>query len=78
MRAARERGRRGARRSGEGYYLDGYYPELVFTGIPVFCMGSLDALFPLTLLSRGGYESSHFNARRLNTVTKVGRNDVLP
>ena len=59
--------RRDARRSGEDYYLDWYDPKLVFTGIAVLFMSGLDALFTLTLLSRGAYEANYLMARLLES-----------
>ena len=59
--------RRDARRSGQNYYLDWYDPKLVFTGIAVLLMSCLDALFTLTLLSRGANEANYFMARLLET-----------
>jgi len=59
--------RRAARRSDEDYYLDWYDPKLVFTGIAVLFMSSLDALFTLTLLDRGAYEANYFMARLLES-----------
>jgi hypothetical protein len=57
--------RRHARRSGHNYYLDWYDPKLVFTGIAVLLMSCLDALFTLTLLSKGANEANYFMARLL-------------
>lgn len=59
--------RRDARRSGQNYYLDWYDPKLVFTGIAVLLMSCLDALFTLTLLSKGANEANYFMARLLET-----------
>jgi len=59
--------RRDARRSGYNYYLDWYDPKLVFTGIAVLLMSCLDALFTLTLLSKGANEANYFMARLLET-----------
>jgi hypothetical protein len=59
--------RRDARRSGHNYYLDWYDPKLVFTGIAVLLMSCLDALFTLTLLSKGANEANYFMARLLET-----------
>ena len=59
--------RRHARRSGHNYYLDWYDPKLVFTGIAVLLMSCLDALFTLTLLSKGANEANYFMARLLET-----------
>jgi hypothetical protein len=62
------RGRRhNARRSGHSYYLDRYEPKLVFTGIAVLLMSCLDALFTLTLLSKGANEANYLMARLLET-----------
>ena len=54
--------RRHARRSEYNYYLDWYDPRLVFTGIAVMVMSSLDAVFTLMLLDRGAYEANYFMA----------------
>jgi hypothetical protein len=59
--------RRQPRRSGHNYYLDWYDPKLVFTGIAVLLMSCLDALFTLTLLSKGAHEANYFMARLLET-----------
>ncbi len=59
--------RRDARRRGGDYYLDWYDPKLVFTGIAVLFMSGLDALFTLTLLSRGAYEANYLMARLLES-----------
>jgi len=59
--------RRDARRSGHSYYLDWYDPKLVFTGIAVLVMSCLDALFTLTLLSKGASEANYFMARLMET-----------
>ena len=62
------RGRRcHARRHENNYYLDWYDPKLVFTGIAVLFMSCLDALFTLTLLSRGATEANYFMARLMET-----------
>jgi hypothetical protein len=57
--------RRSARRHGHNYYLDWYDPALVFTGLAVLFMSSMDALFTLTLLSKGAYEANYFMAQLL-------------
>lgn len=59
--------RREARRSEHNYYLDWYDPKLVFTGLSVLVMSCLDALFTLTLLSRGASEANYFMARLLES-----------
>jgi len=59
--------RRDARRSGHNYYLDWYEPKLVFTGIAILLMSCLDALFTLTLLSKGASEANYFMARLMET-----------
>jgi len=59
--------RRDARRSGHNYYLDWYDPKLVLTGIAVLFMSCLDALFTLTLLSKGASEANYFMARLMET-----------
>ncbi len=69
--------RRQARRNGQSYYLDWYDPKLVFTGLTVLLMSCLDAIFTLTLLTRGAYEANYFMAVLLDigdgifVVTKV-------
>ncbi|MEA2080657.1 MAG: DUF5658 family protein, partial [Pseudomonadota bacterium] len=63
--------RRHARRSEHNYYLDWYDPKLVFTAIAVLLMSCLDALFTLTLLSRGAYEANYFMARLLETSDEL-------
>jgi len=59
--------RRHARRNEHNYYLDWYDPRLVFTGIAILFMSCLDALFTLTLLSRGAHEANYFMARLMET-----------
>ena len=59
--------RRHARRSEHNYYLDWYEPKLVFTGIAVLLMSCLDALFTLTLISKGATEANYVMARLLET-----------
>lgn len=59
--------RRHARRSEHNYYLDWYDPKLVFTGIAILLMSCLDALFTLTLISKGATEANYFMARLLET-----------
>jgi hypothetical protein len=69
--------RRTVRRTGHNYYLDWYHPKLVFTGIAVLLLSSLDALLTLILLSKGAYEANYFMALLLEIdhdvfiVTKV-------
>jgi hypothetical protein len=57
--------RRHVRRQGHNYYLDWYDPALVFTGLAVLFMSSMDALFTLTLLGKGAYEANYFMAQLL-------------
>ncbi|HFD78914.1 MAG TPA: hypothetical protein ENK05_00805 [Gammaproteobacteria bacterium] len=70
--------RRLARRHDHSYYLDWYEPKLVFTGIAILLMSSLDALLTLTLMEQGAYEANYFMARLLDTsqgifiTTKIG------
>ena len=59
--------RRDARRNGHNYYLDWYEPKLVLTGLAILLMSCLDALFTLTLLSKGASEANYFMARLLET-----------
>lgn len=54
--------RRNTRRCHSNYYLDRYGPGLVFTGILVLVLSSLDALFTLVLLDNGAYEANYFMA----------------
>jgi len=69
--------RRHARRDGHNYYLDWYDPKLVFTGLGIVLLSSLDALLTLTLLNRGAYEANQLMALLLEfgtvpfVVTKV-------
>ena len=63
--------RRQARRQGHNYYLDWYDPALVFTGLAVLLMSSMDALLTLTLLSKGAYEANYFMAQLLEVSTEV-------
>ena len=69
--ALRRGRRRQARREGHNYYLDWYDPALVFTGLAVLLMSSLDALFTLTLLSKGAYEANYFMAQLLELSIEV-------
>ncbi len=57
--------RRIARRDKHDYYLDWYEPRLVLTGLAVLLMSCLDAMFTLTLLSRGAYEANYLMAMLL-------------
>jgi hypothetical protein len=61
--------RRQARRKGHNYYLDWYEPKLVFTGFTLLLLSCLDALFTLTLISKGAYEANYFMARLLEAGT---------
>ena len=64
------RGRRyQARRSDHSYYLDRYEPGLVITGLLVLLLSCLDALFTLSLLSKGAYEANHLMAALLDLGT---------
>ena len=69
--------RRQARRNGQSYYLDWYDPRLVLTGLTVLLLSCLDAMFTLTLLTRGATEANYFMAVLLElgdgifVVTKV-------
>ena len=63
--------RRNARRNEYNYYLDWYDTRLVFTGIAVLVMSSLDALFTLMLLDRGAYEANYFMARLMETSDEL-------
>jgi hypothetical protein len=63
--------RRQVRRQGHNYYLDWYDPALVFTGVAVLLMSSMDALFTLTLLSKGAYEANYFMAQLLELSIEV-------
>lgn len=63
--------RRHARRDDYNYYLDWYEPRLVFTGIVVLVMSSLDALFSLMLLDMGAYEANYFMARLMETSDEL-------
>jgi len=63
--------RRHARRSEYNYYLDWYAPRLVFTGIAVLVMSSLDAVFTLMLLDRGAYEANYFMALLVETSDEL-------
>jgi hypothetical protein len=64
------RGRRhNVRRSDHSYYLDHYEPRLVMTGLLVLLLSCLDALFTLTLLSKGAYEANHLMAALLDLGT---------
>ena len=44
-----------------------YEPKLVLTGLAILLMSCLDALFTLTLLSKGASEANYFMARLLET-----------
>jgi hypothetical protein len=59
--------RRHARRDENNYYLDWYDPKLVFTAITVLFLSCLDALFTLTLISRGASEANYFMARLMES-----------
>jgi len=60
------RGRRHqTRRNDHSYYLDRYRPRLVITGLLVLLLSCLDALFTLSLLSKGAYEANHLMAALL-------------
>lgn len=62
----RGRGRRHqVRRSRHSYYLDHYDHRLVFTGLLVLMLSCLDALFTLTLLTKGAYEANYLMAQLL-------------
>ena len=61
--------RRQARRKGHNYYLDWYEPKLVLAGFTLLLLSCLDALFTLTLISRGAYEANYFMARLLEAGT---------
>jgi len=66
----RGRGRRHqVRRSDHSYYLDRYEPKLVMTGLLVLFLSCLDALFTLSLLSKGAYEANHLMAALLELGT---------
>ena len=66
----RGRGRRHqVRRSDHSYYLDRYEPKLVMTGLLVLLLSCLDALFTLSLLSKGAYEANHLMAALLELGT---------
>ena len=66
----RGRGRRHqVRRSDHSYYLDRYEPRLVMTGLLVLFLSCLDALFTLSLLSKGAYEANHLMAALLELGT---------
>ena len=66
----RGRGRRHqVRRSDHSYYLDRYEPRLVMTGLLVLLLSCLDALFTLSLLSKGAYEANHLMAALLELGT---------
>jgi len=66
----RGRGRRHqARRSDHSYYLDRYEPGLVMTGLLVLLLSCVDALFTLSLLSKGAYEANHLMAALLELGT---------
>ena len=66
----RGRGRRHqVRRSKHSYYLDRYEPKLVMTGLLVLLLSCLDALFTLSLLSKGAYEANHLMAALLELGT---------
>ncbi len=66
----RGRGRRHqARRTDHSYYLDRYEPRLVVTGLLVLFLSCLDAMFTLTLLSKGAYEANQLMAALLDLGT---------
>lgn len=58
------RGRRkSARRQGQDYYLDRFPASLVFTGIGILLLSSIDALMTLKLLALGAHEANYFMLR---------------
>jgi hypothetical protein len=57
--------RRQARRRNHNYYLDRYAPGLVFTGLLLVLLSSLDAALTLTLLDKGAYEANYVMAQLL-------------
>lgn len=69
--------RRTVRRKGHNYYLDWYDPKLVYMGLAVLVLSSLDALFTLSLLQMGAYEANIFmdhllqSSDRLFVITKL-------
>ena len=63
--------RRQARRNDGNYYLDRYDAKLVFTGIAVLMLSSLDALFTLILLDRGAHEANYFMARLIEASDEL-------
>ena len=69
--------RRQARRHDHSYYLDHYDGRLVLTGLLVLLLSCVDALFTLTLLSKGAYEANYLMAQLLEighqpfVITKV-------
>lgn len=69
--------RRHARRDKHSYYLDHYDTSIVMTGLLVLLLSCLDAMFTLTLISKGAYEANVMMARLLEygdtvfIVTKV-------
>jgi hypothetical protein len=69
--------RRSARRKGHNYYLDWYDPKLVYMGLAVLILSSMDALFTLNLLQMGAYEANilmdHLiqTSDRLFVITKL-------
>ena len=64
------RGRRHqGRRIDNSYYLDRYAPGLVMTGLLVLLLSCVDAMFTLTLLSKGAYEANQLMAALLDLGT---------
>ena len=63
--------RRTLRRKGHNYYLDWYDPKLVYMGLAVLVLSSMDALFTLNLLQMGAYEANILMDRLLQTGDRV-------